>query len=348
MNKTVNLLPGPVAISESVKKAFAKETLSHRSSNFMQIFNETKQMLLKISNAKYAEMTMGSGTTANDIVGGQISLLNKKGLILTNGEFGERLYQHAKSYKLNYDFIKKEWGKEYTLDEIENKINENKNYGWIWMVHHETSTGMANDISGINKICQKYNIKLCIDAISSIGTIPVDLSQIYLASAVSSKGLSSFAGLSIVFYNHDLPQPNNQTIQYLDLSLYRAKNGVPFSVNSNLVLALHQSLKDIEINSRLKNIQNVSEKIRTDLHKIGLNILVDNEYKSPSTITIVMPKNKSSQEIGDILKTKGFLLSYESSYLLKNNWIQICLMSDVDYNDIKPLFDIFNEYINKK
>ena len=348
MNKIVNLLPGPVAISESVKKAFAKETLSHRATDFMQIFNETKQMLLKISNAKYVEITMGSGTTANDIVGGQISLLNKKGLILTNGEFGERLYEHAKSYKLDYDFIKKEWGQEYTLQEIENKIIKNKNYGWIWMVHHETSTGMANDINGINNICKKHNIKLCVDTISSIGTIPVDLSQVYLASAVSSKGLSSFAGLSIVFYNHELPEPNNQIVQYLNLALYRAKGGVPFTVNSNLVLALHQSLKDIEINSRLKNIQSLSEKIRTELHKLNLNILVDNEYKSPSTITIVMPKDKSSREIGDILKENGFLLSYESSYLLKNNWIQICLMADLNYTDIEPLFDIFKQYLSKK
>jgi len=254
MNKIVNLLPGPVAISESVKKAFAKETLSHRAKEFMDIFNEIKSMLLKISNAKYVEITMGSGTTANDIVGGQISLLNQKGLILTNGEFGERLYEHAKSYKLDYDFIKKEWGTPYTLTEIEDKISKNK-YGWIWMVHHETSTGMANDIDGINKICKQHNIKLCVDTISSLGTMPVDLSEIYLASAVSSKGLSSFAGLSIVFYNHELPEPNNQIIQYLNLALYRAKNGVPFTVNSNLVFALHQSLKEIEINRRLKYIR---------------------------------------------------------------------------------------------
>ncbi len=348
MNKIVNLLPGPVAISESVKLAFAKESLSHRAVEFMDIFNEIKSMLLEISKAKYVEITMGSGTTANDIVGGQISLLNQKGLILTNGEFGERLFEHSKSYKLNYDSIKKEWGKPYTLEEVENKILENNNYGWIWMVHHETSTGMANNVEGINKICKKHNIKLCVDAISSIGTMPVNLSQVYLASAVSSKGLSSFAGLSIVFYNHELPEPANQIVQYLNLALYRAKNGVPFSVNSNLVLALHQSLKDIEIKSRLKNIHDVSEKIRAELHKLGLNILVDDEYKSPATITIIIPKNKSSREIGDILKANGFLLSYESAYLLKNNWIQICLMADVNFNDIKPLFNIFEQYLSKK
>ena len=61
-----------------------------------------------------------------------------------------------------------------------------------------------------------------------------------------------------------------------------------------------------------------------------------------------MPENKSSREIGDILKSKGFLLSYESSYLLKNNWIQICLMADLDYKSIEPLFDIFKQYLNKK
>lgn len=346
MNKKVNLLPGPVAISENVKKAFAKETLSHRANDFMQIYNETKDMLLKITNAKFVEITMGSGTTANDIVGGQISLLKTKGLILTNGEFGERLFEHAKSYKLNYDYIKKDWGLEYTINEIETKLQENKNIGWIWFVHHETSTGMANDLKGISKLCKSHNIKLFVDAISSLGTMPVDLSNVYMASAVSSKGLSSFAGLSIVFYNHELNEPNNELPRYLDLAVYRANGGIPFTVNSNLVLALHQSLKNICISERIKKIFEISEKIRKELKKINLQVLVDNdEYNSPSTISIIIPNKIKSRSVGDYLKKEGFLLSYESSYLLKNNWIQICLMADISYDEIHPLFKILDDYI---
>ena len=39
---------------------------------------------------------MGGGTLANDVVGYQISLLPGRGLILSNGEFGDRLIGQAK------------------------------------------------------------------------------------------------------------------------------------------------------------------------------------------------------------------------------------------------------------
>jgi hypothetical protein len=43
-------------------------------------------------------------------------------------------------------------------------------------------------------------------------------------------------------------------------------------------------------------------------------------------ITIELPAEVSSVTVGDTLAAHGFLLSYQSHYLVKHNWIQICLM----------------------
>jgi aspartate aminotransferase-like enzyme len=45
---------------------------------------------------------------------------------------------------------------------------------------------------------------VCVDAISSLGSVPLDLADVHLASGVSGKGLGAFPGLAIVFYNHDI------------------------------------------------------------------------------------------------------------------------------------------------
>ena len=42
-------------------------------------------------------------------------------------------------------------------------------------------------------------MKLCVDCISSIGAIPIDLKDVYFASGVSGKAMKSFTGLSFVF-----------------------------------------------------------------------------------------------------------------------------------------------------
>ena len=46
---------------------------------------------ISLVQANRVEILLGSGSLANDAVGGQISLLQKPGLILSNGEFGDRL-----------------------------------------------------------------------------------------------------------------------------------------------------------------------------------------------------------------------------------------------------------------
>ena len=53
---------------------------------------------------------MGSGTLANDVIAGQLSLLGEPGLILSNGEFGERLMDQAWRFNLKFDSVEFPWG----------------------------------------------------------------------------------------------------------------------------------------------------------------------------------------------------------------------------------------------
>ena len=57
-------------------------------------------------NARHVQILMGSGTLANDAVGAQLSLEKKPGLVLSNGEFGERLIDQARRFGLTFDSFK--------------------------------------------------------------------------------------------------------------------------------------------------------------------------------------------------------------------------------------------------
>ena len=58
-------------------------------------------------------------------------------------------------------------------------------------------------------MCAGRGVKLCLDGISAIGTLPVDLSGVYLASCSSGKGLRAYPGVSMVFYHHEIaPAPD--------------------------------------------------------------------------------------------------------------------------------------------
>ncbi len=46
-------------------------------------------------------------------------------------------------------------GQPFISTELE-QIMEAGNYEWLWFVHHETSTGMLNDLDELNALCEKY------------------------------------------------------------------------------------------------------------------------------------------------------------------------------------------------
>ena len=336
----VNLMPGPVAIRPEVRRAFTRTPVSHRSPAFVADLQLTKRRLCELVGASRVEILLGSGTLANDAVAAQLSLETGRGLVLSNGEFGERLLDHAARIGLAFDAIEQEWGRPFDTATLESALDTGDGYTWLWAVHCETSTGLLNDIGYLKTVCGTRNVKLALDCISSIGTLPVDLADMYLASGVSGKGLNSYPGLSMVFYNHPLQPRPDRIPRYLDLGLYAAKSGVPFTMSSNLVYALNAALDQFDSGDAFGHIKETSAWLRDRLRGLGFEIVTDDAVASPAVITLALSASVRSKELGDRLERAGFLLNYNSKYLLRRNWIQICLMGDFSRNGVEQLLDV--------
>lgn len=338
--KVVNFLPGPIDLHPDVRQAFAAVPISHRSDRFMRDVAHVKHTLCELLNVKYVELFLGSGTLANDVVGTQLSLLPSRGVILSNGEFGERLLNHAQRLGLRYDVLRVEWGKAFDYEQLTRHLEENPQIGWLWCVYHETSTGVLNKLARLKAICNAHELLLCLDCISATGLVTVDLQDVYLASGVSGKGFASFAGLAMVFYNHRIEAASHKVPRYLDLGYYAQCQGVPFTTSSNLMYALQTSLNRLQPETRFARIQYLSTWIRKEVRRRGLSILAADEDAFPAVITIVLPQHVDSVWVGDCLEECGYLVSYKSSYLVAQNWIQLCLLSDYSDEMIVPLFDL--------
>lgn len=334
-----NFLPGPVGVHGDVREAFEQGPVSHRSDLFMGDFRATKRMLCALTGAKSVEILLGSGSLANDAICAQISLLGQSGLILSNGEFGDRLIDAATRQKLGFEVCQAGWGEPFDYAEIRRRLEANPSIRWIWAVHCETSTGILNDLEALKALCAEKQVKLCLDCISSIGTVPVRLDGVYLASCVSGKALASFPGLSMVFYNHELQQAPSLP-RYLDLGYYAAQQGVPFTTSSNLVYALQTALKRIAWPEKYAQIAEVSVWLRQRLRELGFQIVAPDAHAAPAVVSIALPGDLPSKTIGMRLKKAGYLLSYNSAYLLKRNWIQICTMGEWTREHLEKLPEV--------
>jgi aspartate aminotransferase-like enzyme len=340
----VNLLPGPVAVSQRVRHAIGHIPFSHRSEEYLAQSRATKQLLCQLVNSRHVELLVGTGTLANDVIAGQLSLLPGRGLVVSNGEFGVRLIDHATRLGLSFETIRATWGRPLNLHAIKRHLDHHHDIAWLWAVHCETSTGMLNDLASLELLCRQRNVKLCLDCISSLGIVPLNLSEAYLASGVSGKGLRAYPGLAMVFYNHTLPSGQQALPRYLDLGLYASCDGVPFTGSSNLLSALHAAVADLNVGMRFEELTHLSLWLRTSLSALGYRLVSSAARTSPAVITIALPPALSSVEIGRQLDQQGFLLSYGSRYLRARNWIQICLMGKYSRCDLERLLSVMTKW----
>ncbi|PDZ04322.1 GNAT family N-acetyltransferase [Bacillus cereus] len=337
MTKEYTFLPGPVDIEENVRKAFSTKSISHRSKSFQVTMENVKKRLLQMTKAQSVQILLGTGTLANDAIALQLRSLKGKGLVLTNGEFGNRLVGHAARAQLHFDTYKIEMGEPFIYTELE-KIMETGNYEWLWFVHHETSTGMLNDLDELNILCEKYKVKLCVDCISSIGAIPIDLKDVYFASGVSGKAIKSFTGLSFVFYNHNV-KVNEALPAYMDIGMYEENDSIPYSHSWNLMYALQEALKSFDDEMAFEKIKETYAYIEQAITTMGLKLVSPKEHAAPIILTIQLKEGHSSKDIGDALALQGYIVHYESAYLQKNNWIQIACLNHYKERDMKRVLN---------
>jgi aspartate aminotransferase-like enzyme len=346
----VNFLPGPVAIRREVRRAFEQAPESHRGGSFKKDFQSAKQILCELVHAKNVELFMGSGTLANDVVAGQLSLLGGRGLILSNGEFGERLLDHAGRFNLKFGALKFDWGEPLDLAAVEKKLHSEKSLignrqsaiDWLWCTHCETSTGILADLAALKELCARHGTRLCLDCISTIGTMPLDLTGVYLASGSSGKGLRAYPGLSMVFYHHAATVAPDKLPRYLDLGFSAQHDGTAFTFSSNLLHALHAAVKRVDWEHRFAEITEWSAWLRGRLAEMGFNLIGNGALVSPAVVTIALPPEMNSAKIGEAMQETGYLLSCNSEYLRRKNWIQVCLMGECTREKVVALANALN------
>lgn len=324
---TVNLLPGPVAVSDAVLAAVGRPSVPHRAPEFMGVLSNVRRRLAALVRMPDVQVMPGSGSLANDVIAAQLAGLRHPGIVVSTGEFGERLADHACRAGLEFHWARLPWGTPLTRELLDEAVAQARSPGWLWLVHHETSTGVLHDLAVLQAFTCAHNLLLCLDCISSIGALRVDLSGVYLASGVSGKGLAALPGLALVFHQSK-PLPRPDLPRYLDLGMWAALDGVPFTHSSNLLTALDVALAEVErLPAGRCEVSDDARWLRQQFRAAGFKLGADEPHASPIIVTLQLPPEIDAEKVGSTLERRGFLTSHRSGYLAERNWIQFCVMA---------------------
>jgi aspartate aminotransferase-like enzyme/GNAT superfamily N-acetyltransferase len=332
-----NLMPGPVAVRDEVMRAMAQPAISHRSPEFHQLMQQVHERLCEMSGACGAVLMPGSGTLANDAVGAQLAAQGGAGLVLANGEFGERLADHAHRLGLTFEILRADWGAGFNQTALAAAMRRGRPR-WMWAVACETSTGVRNDTPNLRTLCREHGVSLCLDAISAFGLQPLDLAGVHLASATSGKALGALPGIAIVLHDGQLA-PAGLVARSLDLDAYRAAGGVAYTQPSNLVAALGAALAR-DWPARWQTVQHADEALRKALQAQGLPVLATEGDAMPGVLTLAIPGSLDAQRLARRMERQGYQLAHRSGYLVQRNWLQICLMGEWEARALEILPEV--------
>jgi aspartate aminotransferase-like enzyme len=91
---------------------------------------------------------------------------------------------------------------------------------------------------------------------------------------------------------------------------------------------LHAAVKRTPWQKHFAELAETGAWLRPRLRDLGFELLGEHTKNSPAVVTMALPEHLPSAKVGALIQESGYLLSYNSEYLRRRNWIQICLMGE--------------------
>jgi 2-aminoethylphosphonate-pyruvate transaminase len=326
-------------LSEHVRQTVLNTTIGHREPEFSELLFETANMIKPIVgidplDPEYeAAFITGSGTAANETVLSSIGTLGRV-LVVSNGEFGERLLEVLKLHNQEVDHLGFNWQEPIDLRRLEQTLSEG-HYRLVAMVHHETSTGMLNPVAAVAKLAHRYGALISVDTISSIGaeTIEAKKWDVDVLVGTSGKALSAMPGVGILIVkNHVLELLEGRPTRghYLDLrkhfTFIRELAQTPNTPAVHVFVSLHASLNEIHaegLQAFRSGIRERADYVRQQINQLGLTYADYGHGVTSKVITCVtLPDHITFQQLAAQLKQQGIVI-YNGKGPLKDKIFQI-------------------------
>ncbi len=349
MKQFLLFTPGPVNVASNVRLAICKNDICHRESEFDELLASIEHKLLSLfqieNKARYrAVVITGSGTAANEAILSSV-VGDKHVLIVSNGEFGDRLHAISSIHNKNTSLLEFPWGHNIDLDLVAAYLQKQK-VDVIMMAHHETCSGMLNPLQAIGALAKAHGAFFAVDCVSSAGAEPIDMEACNIAfcSSSSSKAIGSYAGLSFVVGETEQFEKlkfNPVKSTYLNLatfySVMKSRCQTPNTPGVPLFYALDQALSNILLEgvaNRHATIRKRANTLRRGMLKLGLKFLIDRKNMCSVLTTVVLPPNFDAGRLRQQLRDRSIII-YEGKGCFKNKVFQVGNIGELSSTDIR-------------
>ncbi len=317
--------PGPLSTSLSVKLAMSRD-LGSRDFEFIGLVSQIREGLVELASGNTDEyvtvLMQGSGTFGLEAVISSTVPADGKLLIIINGAYGKRLAKIASVLKI--DTVTLEWPEDQCpyLEKVKTVLKDNSDITNVAVVHCETTTGIINPIGKIGEIVKGSGAKYFVDAMSSFGAVPIDISELRIDYLVSSanKCIEGVPGFSFVIARlSSLKETEGYArslcLNLLDQYLGFEKNGqFRFTPPTHSLVAFGQALVELEaeggVEGRGKRYRKNYETLVTGMRKMGFKEYLKPEDQGYIITSFLYPEdsNFSFERFYESLNEKDYVI----------------------------------------
>jgi len=316
------LNPGPVNVSSRVRAALGGPDRCHRESEYFDLQDAIRARLPRALGAPTADYTSvlltGSGTAMVEAMITSCVPPNGRLLVITNGVYGQRIEQMAAAHRIAHDTVAAPWIERPPLHSIERALGAAR-YAAVAVVHHETTSGLLNDLGSIAPLVHAHGARLLVDAVSSLGGERFDFRawQPDAVACTANKCVQGLPGVSFALVRRDVMDAmagDPERTLYLHLPRQHAeqeRRSTPFTPAiqvAEALLAALDELADETVDARIDRYARAAAIVRDGLQAAGITLLLPSAVRSNTLTAALLPEGTTYRALHDALKAEGFVI----------------------------------------
>jgi alanine-glyoxylate transaminase/serine-glyoxylate transaminase/serine-pyruvate transaminase len=297
--------PGPSDVPARTLQAMAAPCIGHLDPYFLNIMNETQDLLRYLFQTENPLTIPVSGTGSAGMEACLVNLVEPADevVVCVNGVFGTRMADIVGRIGGRLIQVDAPWGQAVDPEAVREAI-AGRSPKVLAVVHAETSTGVCQPLQGLAQIAKESGALFLVDCVTSLGGMELNLDHMGIDAAYSGtqKCISGPPGLSPISFSQKalekLQRRKTPVISwYLDMTMVQnywgSERKYHHTAPINAIYALREALRLIVeegLEARWARHSLNHQALVRGLETMGLRMVVPEPIRLPMLNTVWIPE----------------------------------------------------------
>jgi 2-aminoethylphosphonate-pyruvate transaminase len=318
------LTPGPLTTTLRTKLAMLHDWGSW-DADFNAVTAGVRRRLLDIVHGPDTHVVVplqGSGTFSVEAAVATVVPRDGHVLVLDNGAYCKRAARLTEMMGRRLSVMTLAEDAPVSAAALDARLKAVASITHVILIHCETGAGVLNPLTEVAAVCERHGKGLIVDAMSSLGALPIDARTMRFDALVAASGkcLEGVPGMGFVYIRKAIldgcaGHSQSLAMDLHDQHVYMEKTGQwRFTPPTHVVVALAEAITQFEeLGGQPARLARYEDNCRTlvqGLRALGLRPFLKPEHQAPIIVTFHAPEHPAYdfKRFYAEAKERGFLL----------------------------------------